>query len=220
MQDDIDTLTTTPNLKEFTTAYGVKLKLQKVAGLIVHDAVQRLDEPRMPRVLIKGYDGEPDRFEDNPNDPDYSKAIEAFKWKRGMISAQVYLGLGTSIGELPEGFEGPEGTNWSDAITEFSELELPGPEKPRSRYVAWLKYVALDDSDYHLLMTNIMRLGGAVTQKDVDEAVKSFRSEPERDPAAGVPTAEEGGRGSGDQPALGVSGSDTGTGVQGSGGLL
>lgn len=170
----------------YTSEFGVRLKLGKVPNLIVQDATRRLKEPTPPKVWIADKETE----EENPNDPAYQKAQQEFEFERGMLAMSVYFVRGTRVLSIPEGFQTAESEEWSTELEEIAGLSIPnmGPR----RYLAWLKYVALSDDDFHKLMTQIMRYSGTTLEVDVNRAADDFRNSPPRDSLAGADASEEG----------------------------
>lgn len=152
----------------FKSIKGIVFKLKRVNKLAVVDATKKIPLPKVPVTYIP----EKNREEENPMHPDYIEAVEDAQFKRGMVSVAVYLSLGTTLDKLPNGVQSPTDTEWAEELT---ELGIDISEKPRSRYVDWIKYYALDDDELNELVKAVMRYSGATLEEDVKEAQDSFR---------------------------------------------
>jgi hypothetical protein len=153
----------------YITENGIKLKLKKISRLLVVDAAKKVKLPKPPTVFIE----DKGRTEENPSDPTYIEELQAAEYQRGMVTIAAYLVLGTSVLEVPEGVDSPEDTEWSDTL---ADIEFEVPAKGRARYLAWLKYYALNDTELNSLIEAITRLSGLTPEKDVSEIKDSFRS--------------------------------------------
>lgn len=168
---------------KFVTASGVVLKLKKVSRLLVADASKKIKMPKVPTWINE----EKGREEENPNDPDYLQAVQDAKYQQAMLVYTVYLAFGTEVESQPITMSQYFETDWADEIKETLDIDIP--DKPKSRYVTWLKYVALDDEEVNVIMTRIMRLSGTLKEEDVQEVMDSFRSNKERNPSEEVPSS-------------------------------
>lgn len=164
--DSIESAFKDPSI--YMSSRGVKLKLSKVSRLLVADVGRKVEIPKPPRVFVddKG------REEENPSDPTYQEALQEANYTRGMTTVAVYLTLGTKLMDLPKDVDGPDGTEWAETLT---ELGIEIPEKGRGRYLSWLKYYALDDTELNEVITAITRLSGVVMETDVKETQDSFQ---------------------------------------------
>lgn len=153
---------------EFTARNGLVLKLKKVNRLVVVEAGRKIPMPAVPRF----FNEDKGREEENPSHPDYIEAVREANYNRGMMAVSVYLTLGTEIKSLPKELELPESLEWSQTMEELG-IPIPGASKPR--YVAWLKYYALDDDELTELTNKSMRFSGITLEEDVKEAQESFR---------------------------------------------
>ena len=153
----------------YMTENGIKLRLKKISRLLVVDAARKVVLPKPPRVFID----EKGREEENPSDPQYLEDLQSAEYRRGMITIAAYLTLGTTILELPPDLEGPDSTEWSDTL---KDIEFDVPDKGRARYLAWLKYYALNDTELNNVITAITRLSGLTSEEDVSTVKDSFRS--------------------------------------------
>lgn len=170
----------------FTTHNGIVLEFAKVSRLAVVDAGRQIKEPKPPMVFIE----DKGRSEDNPNDPDYLRAVQEVQYERGMVTITLLLALGTKIQHLPRGIEGPDGDEWLE-ILQASGIAIPTDNK-RLRYCAWLKYIALPDDALNDLIKEVMRYSGLTLEEDVAVAQDNFRDSSNGNGTYQVPLALEG----------------------------
>lgn len=161
-----------PNV--FVASNGLKLRLKPVSRLLVVEAGRKVVRPKPPRMWIE----EKQREDENPNDPDYQAELQDAEFRRGMTAIDVCLALGTEIEYRPPELEEPQSEGWAEDIEAFGALEIP--KKPRGRYLAWLKYYALNDDDLTKAIQAVMRVGGLTTEEDVDKAMEGFRRNQKR----------------------------------------
>jgi hypothetical protein len=153
---------------EFVARNGLVLKLKKVNRLVVVEAGRKIPMPVAPRF----YNDEKGREEENPSHPDYIEAVREANYARGMMTIGVYITLGTEIKSLGEGMQRPEEKEWAETLAELG-IDIPSASRPR--YVAWLKYYALEDDELTELTNKSMRFSGITLESDVIEAKESFR---------------------------------------------
>lgn len=152
----------------FTLASGVVLKALRVPPLRI-DAVQRqFKDPKIPEDVLD--DG---RKVPNPDRKDYKEAKEKVEQERNLALADALMLFGTELVSCPETIESPDSDEWVE------EMELFGitiPEKPKVRYLAWLRYVAIVnvEHDLALIMKHVMgRM--AISEENIAEALEGFR---------------------------------------------
>lgn len=156
-------------VNEFTANNGVVLRLIRVKSSIVRKSWQFLEKPKVPRVFWE----EKERWEENPNDPDYKQAFMEYEGERAETIANTYYMLGSSAKFVPEGVHGVDNVEWEEILDVINEKV---PSKPMVRYLYWLKYYVLDDDDTPELLKAIMRFSGVTLSSDVVEAEESFRN--------------------------------------------
>lgn len=170
--DSIDDAFKDPTI--YVTEKGITLKLSKISRLLVVDIAKKVVLPKPPVMFIE----EKGRQEENPADPDYLEALQDAEYKRGMATIGAYLTLGTKVLTLPiddKGnclISGPDSTEWSELL---ADAGMEVPEKGRARYLAWLKYYALTDTELNDLILAITRLSGVTAEEDVKTIKESFR---------------------------------------------
>lgn len=162
----------------FTASNGVVLHLQKVSYNLSVEASRRIPEPEPPTVYLE----DRDREEVNYDDPKYVAAVLQRTRDIGDVTNMLYLTLGVSSIDVPQGIEHWEGQGWSDAIQDASNGLIDIPASGVKRRTLWLKYIALAASpDFFGAIEAIGRYSSsAVSMRDVEDVLDSFRSEEER----------------------------------------
>ncbi len=150
---------------------GITFKLKKVSRILLVDATRKIKTPKPPIVMIS----DKGREEENPTDPDYQAALADSNYLRAMTVINIYVTLGTKPVKLPEGLEPPESNSWIEELVEL-DAGFENPKSERSRYLQWIKYVALDDTQINELVTAVMRFSGVTLETDVQKAQESFRN--------------------------------------------
>lgn len=156
-------------LGELTLSSGVRLKLKPVSKHFIYGVTATFEPPSVPLVHIDGKK----RPIENPDDPDYQEAVDAWIADVANASTDVVLLRGTEIIEKPDHIMGPDDPEW---IEEMIVLNVPMHDNRRARYLFWLKAVAAPaDDDIRNLMEALGRLTG-VAESDVADAIDRFRS--------------------------------------------
>jgi hypothetical protein len=165
-----------------TLSNGVQLKAGKVPPFILTEIDKRFPEPSVPKV----YDEQRDRYYDNPNDPNYLKALTSLEQEKGFALSEVLVGYGTKIHYLPEGIESPEDTQWAEDAQVFIP-NLVVPEKGRGRYLAWLKYYVIESGEDLMRLAQKVSAKIGVPEAEVGAAVARFQDNEGRrpDPVSG-----------------------------------
>lgn len=154
-------------LDRFVCKSGVVLKTRKVKLSIIRDAWKQLHRPQVPTTFIE----ELGRWEENPNDPNFLEELQEYNITKSNITINVLLMMGTQPHFIPDGVPAVD----SDWTAEFAEAGLNIPETPKAKYVAWLRYIVLEDhEEENELQQNVMRMSGIVQEKDAQEAESSF----------------------------------------------
>lgn len=158
-----------------TLSTGVVLKLKPVNALLVETIFKQNmpPVPKPPRVFIESKG----REEENPDDPGYVAAQEEYQMETFRLMQDVVAGLGTEIAHLPKGFDGPDGTTWSEQLT---AVGLKVAESGFKRYISWVRFWACRTmQDNANLVLEIRSLVGT-PEEAVAEAAESFRNRAER----------------------------------------
>lgn len=160
---------------EVTLSSGVVLRNKKFSRLILQAILDKFPYPEAPKVHIR----EKDRYEVNPNDPRYKEQVAKIDEQRSMAIIDAVIVFGTEIVSVPDSVMPIENDDWVD------ELEIIGvtvlKENKKARYLAWIKYVAMVDTEADLakVMAVFSRMVGA-SEETVAQAIENFRSVQER----------------------------------------
>lgn len=167
-----------------TLSNGIELKIRKVPPLLLTRAQEQIEVPKVPESYIESK-GE---VEENPNHPEYIAAVQHYNEAVNMAALNAMLLTGTSFASAPDGLDKPGDSGWAETI---EALGIPIPASTPGRYLAWLRYYALEDPmDMLQVMEAVGRVTG-ISEADVLKAVESFRSGEGRRAAPGG-TADEG----------------------------
>lgn len=153
---------------------GLTFKLRKMSRMALVEAQERIKEPKVPQVRIE----DEDRWEPNPNSPDYRTALQDFLYERSVIIVSTCLALGTALGNVSQDIEGPDGEVWLEQLAITGLVVPPGKW---ARYVAWVRLYALDERELGQLTNAVQRYNGFVKEADVEAASDTFPSEPAGD---------------------------------------
>lgn len=152
-----------------TLSNGIRLRVQRVAPLAIREAVLRVEKPRPPMVMVE----DKGREEENPQHPDYLRAMEEYEEATGLAAMNVLLLMGTAVESIPEGLSRPEDDDWVENL-EFLEIEVDR-DNPKARYLAWLRYSALTSDQDLAACVGIAREFAGVKEEDVASGIDSFR---------------------------------------------
>lgn len=168
----IDGLTvdpTDPTL--FTSSTGVKLRLKKFNRLLLVDAERKLPVPKVPEIWRE----DRDMYEENPNHPDYQKAMILYQRDLNNLALDVAIILGVDVVSIPDGMQKIEDTEWVQTIEDIIP-DINIPDSGNRRKLAWVKYYAIPD-EVELVNLSVLALSGdgGVVSQEVLKAVDSFR---------------------------------------------
>jgi len=156
---------------EVVLSTGVRVRLRPVPAWLVQEAQARVEDPPVPNW----HNPDKDRDEPNPNDPDYLLGITRANVKRAEAVTDVAMLCGV---ELVDAI--PPDNVW---LPKLRFLEKRGAlslgnydlTDELEKTFVYIKYVAMGSDDF----TYLAKLAG-LSGEDVDRAVRSFRSQPER----------------------------------------
>jgi hypothetical protein len=153
-----------------TLSTGVILKVRSVSPFIIRESVRSIKRPPIPKQWIddKG------REEENPQHPAYLQALEDYNDAIGIAVTNCLVTMGTEIVSRPEGFDGPDDTEWVDVLESADVTDIP--TEGRKRYLKWVRLWAVQTSDDLSLIMSKMRELSGVPEEAVLEAAESFRS--------------------------------------------
>lgn len=161
----------------YTTERGVVLKYDKVSSDAVRKAWTAIPVPKPPMIFIQ----DRGREEPHPHDPGYLNELNQYNAKINLVVRMIYFMRGLTVIKIPEDMPGPESSDWYEGLEEFMDV----PKSPMARKAAWLMDYVCNDHEADEITNDLMIYSGFVTEKDVDEAVKSFRNN-------GVPETDNG----------------------------
>lgn len=170
---------------EITLSNGIVLALKPIPPGIVERAMDRLEKPKVPKVMLKDKGVE----EENPGDPEYVAALEAYQALRTETATNAMLLVGTAVKEIPEGLFGPEDTvGWLPDAALMKHLGIVAETSNKfDRYLSWLVlYAMARQGDILAVMLVVNRVAG-IGEEDVQAAVASFRNRAARRADRDVP---------------------------------
>lgn len=151
--------------KEITLSTGIKARLLPVSSSIIIEAQSEIDDPPVPMQEIEG---KPGKYE-NPNDPDYLKAVKEANKARVQAGIDVMIIMGV---ELVDGL--PENDEWIKKLKYLERrgrISLDGYDlnDDLDREFLYKKHIAMSSDDWMLL--NEM---SGIKQADLDAASDLF----------------------------------------------
>ncbi len=169
---------------ELTLSNGIVLALRPIPPGIIERALARLEKPKVPRWKNPDKDVE----EENPGDPEYVAALEAYQLQRNVTAANTLLLVGTAMKEIPEGLYGPEEVGlWFDQEL-MAHLGIEAnTETNYDRYLAWLELYAMAKQGDILAVFSILNRIAGIGEEDVQAAVAGFRGRTARRADSDVP---------------------------------
>ena len=169
---------------EIVLSNGIVLALKPIPPGIIERSLARLEKPKVPRWKNPNKDVE----EENPGDPGYVAAVEAYQLQRNETAANTLLLVGTAVKEIPEGLHGPEEVDrWFDAEL-MAHLGIEAnTETAYDRYLSWLQlYAMARQGDIVKIFATVNRMAG-IGEEDVQAAVAGFRRRKTRGADSDVP---------------------------------
>lgn len=151
-----------------TLSTGIKLRLRPYGRLPIADMYKRFPAPEPPRIT----DEERGIVEENRQDPDWLEAMQVWMVERWGAVRDYMLMVGTAVEYLPDGVYGPDDDDW---LIIAETIQYPVDLRKPTRYLAWLKVIAIPtDEDMLTVVTQLQGLGG-VTEEHVAAAAALFR---------------------------------------------
>jgi hypothetical protein len=154
---------------------GVVIRIKKVPIQFFRMQINKIKKPHPPSIYIESQN----RHEENPNDPDYIEAYEAYENGLFDKSINLLLGLGTDVESLPNGFYGPGDDRWIEELKMYDE-ELEIDSRPKPRYWLWLQFWAAPSQEDLSGLLNAVRAKMGVTQEEVEQALDTFPGDAQR----------------------------------------
>jgi hypothetical protein len=157
-------------LDRITLSNGIVLKLKSVPPFLARQAVISLQRPKPPRVFLE----DKGREEENPNDPVYLDELRLYEARSIEVGVNVMLLTGTEVQEIPNGCYGPEDDGWLENLEALDVVVER--EKPRARYLAWLRYYALQSTLDITRVTAALGRRVGLSEEEVAASADSFRN--------------------------------------------
>lgn len=157
----------------FRLSIGALLEFKSVPPIAIREAALSIRPPSVPTVFME----DKGREEENPNDPDYIRAMQKYAFEQLYRVSDVLMLLGTSIVRpLPDDVIPPESDEWMEPL---EAIGIPLPEKTREnkhiRYLSWLRLYAIrTEMEAGYIMGRITAMSG-VTEVEVQRAAAAFR---------------------------------------------
>jgi hypothetical protein len=185
----VETRVEKKDMTEVITRDGVKLKIRAVPSLVVLAIQKQCNEPAVPIFRNE----EKQRDEENPNDPNYIRAVKDYNEKVGELTTQAYLANGIEVVEpLPDGIYSLDDDKWAEGL---KLVGLDIPDEGIARKVAYLRWYLIPDEDVADIIGKIAVAGGVVSEEQIAKAAESFRDNTQRDTDTEVPSANSNGLG-------------------------
>lgn len=159
--------------RQLTLSNGIVLEIRRIPAQMMRRALQVVKRPEVPTVDLG--DG---ATEENPDDPDYQAALEAFHTRRMEVITEVLKTAGTKLVSVPEGMEGPGGDEWLEQARAIG-LE-PDVTSPLKRYREWLDLYALEAQSDTISLTALTMMRFGLLEQEVLETMAWFRSRAQR----------------------------------------
>lgn len=164
-------------MNEFITTYNnIRLVLQPLPINVVIDYTNEVEEtkPEVPKVPFGG-DEASGRWEDNPDDPAYIKALKDWDLQAmtSLVQKAIVLGVEVDESTLPEKFPRQDDDRWID-LHLYAKTTLPDNIKKDkiARYVSWVELEILRDiEDYKRFTKEVLKLMGLL-EEDVKKKSK------------------------------------------------
>lgn len=146
---------------------GVVLERIPVPRAMLMDIWRKYKEPEIPTF----FNEDKQRNEENPNDPDYIKALEDFNVQVTFAMLDIGIVFGTKIHSLPKDFVNPYSPEWVDTC---NVLGLEVPENDKIKYLKWVKYIAAPTEGDLVAISNGVLPNYGVRQTTVEQAIETF----------------------------------------------
>ena len=154
-----------------TLSSGVVLKVKPVPILLLNRIQMRFPKVHVPVV----YNPDKERDEPNPNDPDYLEAVERNESAKTEALLDVMIGMGTEIVTIPDGLQKPTDSAWFDDLEFYLQEEQDDRERPR--YLAWVKFVAIRNTDDMQSLAIAVQSKMGISEEAVAQSINSFRNQ-------------------------------------------
>ncbi len=170
-------------LTEWPCRNGIILTLRRVPQTLIGDIATHIKKPKPPVVVI---DEETGQTEANPDSPDYTEALLQWAYDRSEAAFAAGIVYGVKVKHLPEGMHPVESDEWIEDIERVFEATSDpddpsvgqikiAREPPGRRFYHWMRYYVLQDDVDLFAVSRVITARTVLTEKEVHQAVESFR---------------------------------------------
>lgn len=161
----------------FTLSNGIVIRCKPIPPLYL-EALREQFIPNPPPTVKIG-EGDDAREEENPNDPAYLRYLQQNTLDEERAVFDTILAMGTECASVPDNVFGPDDDGWIEWCREYEEWtskKVPiNIDSPKRRYVSWLRFYALVDSNDGMLIGSIPQLIAGLREDTVAQAIAAFR---------------------------------------------
>lgn len=162
-----------------STGVVLELKTPNAWAIKTVQAQAVSQRPLAPTTFIEAKG----RSEVNESDPAYQDALVMYN---ALLVERTYEALiltGTTVKSVPDGFAGPDDTDWQERI---EAMGIPVAPTKSARYIQWIKFIAAPDKEDWVdkLLGPLLDLLGT-KEADVADAIDAFPGDKERGAALG-----------------------------------
>ena len=150
-----------------TLSSGVVLRYIPVPLLRIQSIVNKFVYPPVPEL----WDEKRDQKIRNPNHPIYLEERDQVDLKRTNAVLDAIIAFGMEIVTAPENLPKIEENGWIEECKDFFFIDI-NPQSDRARKLAWIKFVAIVDTEDFRLISKAFNLSLGVSEGRVAEAMR------------------------------------------------
>ena len=158
------------DLNVITLSTGVQLKKKKFSPFLIQSVISKFKYPPIPEY----WDEDRKRGIKNPDHPEYIAQKAEVDEQRGMAAIDALIAFGTELSFIPDGFARPEEDEWADDLEAVTGISIRR-DNYKSRYLAWVKNVAISDPNEIESIMLMAQTAAGVPGDGVAQAIDSFR---------------------------------------------
>jgi hypothetical protein len=148
---------------ELTTGYMGKIT--PVGATLVDEVVSSIEDPEVPVI----FDEDKGREIENPNDPQYLRALEKAEYQRSLAAIDAMLLFGLELESIPEDDKWLKKLKYLEkkGLIDLSEYDM---DDELDREFVFTKYIAVGTQD-------LMKIGreAGLNSADVEKAARTFQ---------------------------------------------
>lgn len=153
--------------KTLVLSSGVVLEYQRVPVLRIQNLLRQFKYPDVPEL----WDEVREQKIKNPSHPVYVSMCEQVDMDRTLAVLDAIIAFGTTPITIPDTVEPVDSEGWVTDCKEFFGIDLTGVSV-RARYLAWVKYVAIIDTNDFQKISLAFNLAMGVSESRVAEALQ------------------------------------------------